>query len=98
MLNDYIIITWSPLCSFVSAFLISLIKHSLAKVSHRQKAGRGCGGGRGSRTLGFCSISISVGVCGEGVILRVKYLSLSFLKIFNPFLGRGLEGEMGKEA
>ena len=80
MLNDYIIITWSPLCSFVSAFLISLIKHSLAEVSHRQKAGRGCGGGRGSRTLGFCSISISVGVCGEGVILRVKYLSLSFLK------------------
>ena len=81
MLNDYIIITWSPLTVFLCFLHVSfLIKHSLAKVSHRQKAGRGFGGGRGSRTIEFCSISTSVGVGGEGVILWLKYLSLSFLK------------------
>lgn len=77
-LNDYIIITWSPLCSFVS-FLISLIKHSLAKVSHRQKAGRGCGGGR-VKDHRLLFIQYQLGCVGRELILRVKYLSLSFLK------------------
>ena len=91
MLNDYIIITWSPLTVFLCFLHVSfLIKHSLAKVSHRQKAGRGCGGGRGSRT-------IEGGGGGPRDSVAEVFVFI-ILKIFNCFLGRGLEGEMGKEA
>ena len=54
--NDYIIIIWSSLFSFVSAFLISLIKLILwltfSTDKGRQKTCRGGG------TIGFCFVSI----------------------------------------
>ena len=47
MLNDYIVIIWSPLTVFL-CFHTSLFcdeTYSLTEVFHRQRAGRGHGGG-----------------------------------------------------
>ena len=53
--NDYIIIVWSPLTVFL-CFSVSRFSdetYSLAKVFHRQKAGRGYNrGGGGAKTIG----------------------------------------------
>ena len=52
MLDDYIIIIWASLISFVSAFLISLIKLILRlKFSASKRQVEGVGQGR-ARTIG----------------------------------------------